>query len=330
MRQSHVVLCVLTFLLTRTCFAQPALTGFVLINGGTFHSGDVVTNSHRGRVRVEDFEILDHPVTNREYKKFVDATGYRAPLHWIDGKIPAGRDGIPVGIGVKGTEEITGHEKWIEDYRGRVYLDGVQAMIDMIMDSDRPITLLAIGPVPNLELALQREPRIVEHCRVVAMAGCIGKQEEGEPGFVESNVRGNVKAAQKVYSAGWDVTIAPIDTAGKVQLEGKCYAQVRDADNPMAEMVMEHYRIWNERQKRKKTPHVRDLDRTSSTLWDTVAVYLTFDESLCRIRDIRLRVTDGAITKPDPQGKLIHVAMEWKDLDAFHKMVAERISSFNP
>jgi inosine-uridine nucleoside N-ribohydrolase len=241
-----------------------------------------------------------------------------------------GRDGIPVGIGVKGTEEITGHEKWIEDYRGRVYLDGVQAMIDMIMDSDRPITLLAIGPVPNLELALQREPRIVEHCRVVAMAGCIGKQEEGEPGFVESNVRGNVKAAQKVYSAGWDVTIAPIDTAGKVQLEGKCYAQVRDADNPMAEMVMEHYRIWNERQKRKKTPHVRDLDRTSSTLWDTVAVYLTFDESLCRIRDIRLRVTDGAITKPDPQGKLIHVAMEWKDLDAFHKMVAERISSFNP
>jgi formylglycine-generating enzyme required for sulfatase activity len=119
MRQSHVVLCVLTFLLTRTCFAQPALTGFVLINGGTFHSGDVVTNSHRGRVRVEDFEILDHPVTNREYKKFVDATGYRAPLHWIDGKIPAGRDDYPV-IFVNITDADK-YVRWLSKTDGRVY-----------------------------------------------------------------------------------------------------------------------------------------------------------------------------------------------------------------
>ncbi len=241
-----------------------------------------------------------------------------------------GRDDIPVGIGVKGAEGISAQEKWIEGYRGKVYLDGIQAMIDTIMQSKRPITLLAIGPVPNLELALQREPRIVDHCRLVVMGGCIGKQEEGEPGFVESNVRGNIKAAQKAYSADWDVTMAPIDTAGKIQLEGEYYAQVRDADNPMARMVMEHYRIWNQRQTQRKTPHVRDLNRTSSTLWDTVAIYLAFDESLCRMRDIRLRVTDKAITKPDPDGKLTHVAMEWKDLDAFHKMVAERISKFTP
>ena len=69
--------------------------------------------------------------------------------------------------------------------------------------------------MPNLELALEREPRIVEKARLIVMGGCIGKQEQGEPGFPEYNVVKNVKAAQKAYSAGWDVTMTPIDTAGK-------------------------------------------------------------------------------------------------------------------
>jgi inosine-uridine nucleoside N-ribohydrolase len=237
-----------------------------------------------------------------------------------------GRDDIPVGIGIKGTGGIDPQGKWIDGYPGIVYIDGVQAMIDTIMNSEQPITLLAIGPVPNLELALEREPRIVDNARLVVMGGCIGKQEEGEPGFGEYNVVRNVKAAQKAYSAGWDVTMAPTDTAGKVQLEGEYYAQVRDADNPMAKMLMEQYRIWNQRQ----TKHARDISRTSSTLWDTVAIYLAFDESFCRMRDIKLRVTDKGITKPSPDGKLTHVAIEWKDLDAFHKLLAERISNFKP
>ena len=39
--------------------------GFVFVRGAEYNSG---------RVRVEDFEILDHTVTNAEYQAFVDAT----------------------------------------------------------------------------------------------------------------------------------------------------------------------------------------------------------------------------------------------------------------
>ena len=149
----------------------------------------------------------------------------------------AGRDTIPIGIGVKGVETLDPQETWVQAYRGKVHVDGVQAMIDTIMNSERPITLIAVGPVPNLELALEREPRIVHHARLVVMGGCIGRQEAGEPGFREYNVSRNVKAAQVAYGAGWDVTITPMDTAGKVQLEGEHYALVRDADNPMAKKL---------------------------------------------------------------------------------------------
>ncbi len=47
-------------------------------------------------VRVEDFEMLDHPVTNAEYKRFVDATRHEAPAHWNGSSIPPGMENDPV------------------------------------------------------------------------------------------------------------------------------------------------------------------------------------------------------------------------------------------
>ncbi len=65
-------------------FALQAQDGFVLVKGGAVRGG-----AHR----VDAFEILDHPVTNAEYKEFVDSTGHPAPPHWIRGK---GEDQLPV------------------------------------------------------------------------------------------------------------------------------------------------------------------------------------------------------------------------------------------
>ncbi|MBI5451057.1 MAG: SUMF1/EgtB/PvdO family nonheme iron enzyme [Gammaproteobacteria bacterium] len=44
-----------------------------------------------GRYRIDKY-----PVTNAQYARFVAATGYRAPLHWIKGRIPRGLEQHPV------------------------------------------------------------------------------------------------------------------------------------------------------------------------------------------------------------------------------------------
>ncbi len=98
---------------------ETGLKGFVFIKGGVFRSGDMLTDSIRREVRVEDFEMLDHPLTNAEYKKFTDATGYRLPLHWIGGKIPAGKEDYPV-IFVN-RADVDAYVKWLSKLDGRVY-----------------------------------------------------------------------------------------------------------------------------------------------------------------------------------------------------------------
>lgn len=84
--------------------------GFVLVKGAAYDGG---------RVRVEDFEILDHPVTNAEFRAFVDASGRAAPLHWSNGQIPAGKEEHPV-IFVN-RYDVRSFLQWLTEKDGRIY-----------------------------------------------------------------------------------------------------------------------------------------------------------------------------------------------------------------
>jgi formylglycine-generating enzyme required for sulfatase activity/outer membrane protein assembly factor BamB len=116
----NFILFIFMFIILGACTIQPPPPeGFVQIKGGVFLSGDIVTDSVRREVRTEDFEMLDHPVTNAEYKRFTDATGYRVPLHWINGKIPEGKEDYPV-IFVNRTD-VDEFMNWMTEKEGRIY-----------------------------------------------------------------------------------------------------------------------------------------------------------------------------------------------------------------
>jgi formylglycine-generating enzyme required for sulfatase activity len=63
-----------------------ALDDMVLIRGAAFDMGKTVEDgadySPAHRVTVDDFYMDRHEVTNAEYKKFCEATGYRYPEFW--------------------------------------------------------------------------------------------------------------------------------------------------------------------------------------------------------------------------------------------------------
>ena len=62
----------------------------------------------------------------------------------------------------------------------------------------------------------------------------------------------------------------------------------------------------------------------SSTLFDTVAVYLAAEQDLFEMQDLPLRVTDDGYTVIDPgNGRTVHCAIAWRDLPEFRKRLVD-------
>jgi inosine-uridine nucleoside N-ribohydrolase len=244
----------------------------------------------------------------------------------------AGRTDVPVGIGLdvapKGDDGR--QAAWIKNYDlksypGKVYADGVQAIIDLVMKSTQPITIIAIGPLPNIAEALKREPRIAERARFVGMHGSVrvGYGGRATPA-AEWNVKADPKACRAVFTAPWDMTITPLDTCGLIHLRGEKYARVRDSKDPIAMAVIENYRAWAISSNDKNL--AKQPDSASSTLFDTVAVCLAFAQNFYDMEDFKLVVTDDGFTRIDNTGKNIHVAAKWKAMGAFEDLLASRLT----
>jgi purine nucleosidase len=84
------------------------------------------------------------------------------------------------------------------------------------------LTLVAVGPLTNLALALQHDPQLVDQvAEVVVMGGAFG--ERGHHGnvtpFAEANIAADPQAAQAVFAARWPVTIVGLDVTHEVLLD---------------------------------------------------------------------------------------------------------------
>lgn len=243
----------------------------------------------------------------------------------------AGRTDVPVGVGIE-VPSVGGEAnqvRWVEgydlkSYPGKVHTDGVQAMIDVIMQSPERVTLIAIGPLPNVAAALAREPRIAERARFVGMHGSVRVGYGGSANVhAEWNVKADPKSCQRVFTAGWPMVITPLDTCGLVTLGGERYRRFRDSQDLLAQTILANYRVWATA---RKDPKPEVVETASSTLFDTVAIYLAFRQDLCQMERLRLRVTDDGFTRLDPQGKELEVATAWKSLDGFRDFLVERLA----
>lgn len=244
----------------------------------------------------------------------------------------AGRTDVPIGIGQKENDTEGGQAEWVKGYDlarypGTVHEDGVQALIDTVMASKDEITLVAIGPPPSLAAALAREPRIASKLRLAGMYGSLDVGYGGKPEpDAEWNVRAAVPAARALLAAPWKSAVfTPLDTCGLVQLKGDLYARVRDSEDPLLQAVIENYRLWCPHHDwcRKDPEYVT---AKSSTLFDTVAVYLALSRDLVHTRTLGVRVTDDGMTVADPEARRFEWATEWTSLADYEAWLVRRLT----
>jgi inosine-uridine nucleoside N-ribohydrolase len=244
----------------------------------------------------------------------------------------AGRTDVPIGVGVKENDDPGPQGEWVRDYDlarypGRVLKDGVQALVDTVMASRDPVTLIAIGPPPTLAKALEREPRLASRVRLCGMYGSIHRGYGKPVAEPEWNVKSRVAAARTVLGAAWrEAAVTPLDTCGRVQLSGARYARVRAANDPLMRGLVESFGIWcRNRDWCAKDPGF--VAEKSSTLFDTVAVYLAISSALVQTETLGVRVTDEGMTLPDPAARPIRWAVDWKDLDGYEEWLTARLAA---
>lgn len=99
--------------------------------------------------------------------------------------------------------------------------DAISFIIDTVMSHPHEVILAPIGPLTNIAIALNKEPRLAENIkRIVLMGGAFGTK--GHAGnatpLAEFNIWKDPHAADQVFTSKVDVVVVPLDVTHQVNL----------------------------------------------------------------------------------------------------------------
>lgn len=94
----------------------------------------------------------------------------------------------------------------------------VDLLIEKIMAAPHEITLVTIGPLTNIAVALRHEPRIAHNVREVIMMGGALRVPGNITPSAEFNIYADPHAAYSVFHADWPMRLVSLDVTQKVTL----------------------------------------------------------------------------------------------------------------
>ena len=244
----------------------------------------------------------------------------------------AGRADVPIATGIRGEPYCEFQREWLGDYDlgaypGRVYDDALVAYREICLETPE-LTVISIGPATNVARLVEEAPDLVGRFRFVGMHGSVrAGYGGGGPPIAEANVVADPAALQKVLAASWrDCLLTPLDTCGLIVLDGARYQRIWQHDSPGLAALRENYRVWANSVTWEATPP-REVPVRSSTLFDTVAVYLAYDEDWTVVETHPVRVTDDGFTVIEDGSPQVRLALAWSDREAFEEDLTARLLS---
>jgi inosine-uridine nucleoside N-ribohydrolase len=165
----------------------------------------------------------------------------------------AGREGVPVvaGAGAPLARPFAGPSRHVhgEDGLGNLERRGpVRAatawpggaagfIVDAALSRPGALTLVAVGPLTNLALALRRDARLPGAVRqVIVMGGAVFCAGNATP-VAEANVYKDPEAARVVLGAGWPVTLVSLDVTLQTCLDRAGLEAITQAGTPTGDLI---------------------------------------------------------------------------------------------
>ncbi len=134
-----------------------------------------------------------------------------------------------------------------------------QFIVETIMARPGEITLVPVGPLTNIALALALEPRIAKHvAEVVVMGGAATVNGNVNPA-AEANIHHDPHAADRVFGAPWPVTMVGLDVTMQTVMSQDYLASLRGS--PFGDFVWQatrFYQQFHERYHNMQAIHTHD------------------------------------------------------------------------
>jgi len=118
-----------------------------------------------------------------------------------------------------------------------VDVTAAQFIVNEVMSHPGEITLVPVGPLTNIALALRLEPRIADLVEgVVIMGGSAYAGGNASP-VAEANILNDPHAAQIVFNAGWSLTMLGLDATLKCIMTKTFLEEIGTAGNPCTDLI---------------------------------------------------------------------------------------------
>lgn len=166
---------------------------------------------------------------------------------------------------------------------------GPDLIIQLVHASPHEITLVPVGPLTNIALAVERDPSIVPLVKEVILMGG-GISGGNVNAAAEANIYNDPEAAQVVFQAGWPLTMVGLDVANKTLLTQKYLDQLAATHGPINDFIF------------GIAKYLVDLsakfDSPGTAMYDPLAVGVAIDSTLVEAPEMHVDIeTHGQFTR---------------------------------
>jgi purine nucleosidase len=230
-----------------------------------------------------------------------------------------GRQDIPIAVGIK-----TNHGDGLSQGRygdgghfaQRTHEDAIKFIIEQINRYPGEITLVTIGPLPNIGALIDQEPETFRKLkRVVMMGGSIepimteyGNALITNP-YPEGNIKNDIVSAQKLFLAGVPLFVMPLDSTAHLTLTEVNRHTLFTLGTPLTDALALLYLQWG---------------GVTPTLFDPMTLAFLLDPSLCPVHPMHIRVDDQGYTRVDAGPPNAQVCLH-SDADAVLRFIMRRL-----
>ena len=191
------------------------------------------------------------------------------------------------------------------------HMAGPAFLVRALGEAERPLTVVTLGPLTNVAVALAFAPHLVERIeRIVSMGGAVRSEGNATPA-AEFNVLADPEAAAIVLRSGAPMTLVPLDVTMKTIFPGEWAERLRGSEDPVESFAG------------GLTTHVTGIYRKyygidGMALHDPLAMAVAMDPSLVEGQDLWVTVDTGqGLTAGKTFADFWHIPEPWGEPNAF-------------